>query len=100
MACPFSDFGCETKVIRKDLEKHVESNMAHHMTQLAKSHTTLKAQHAALTEGHTALKESHEDVCGKLRSAASLIKRVTLNDQNATVVNQLQILLERTFTVI
>ena len=92
VACPFSDFGCETKVIRKDLEKHVESNMSHHMTQLAKSHMTLKAE-------HTALKESHEDVCGKLRSAASLIECVTLNGQNATVVNQLQVLLERTSTV-
>ena len=92
MTCPFSDLGCETKVTRKDLEKHVESNMSHHMTQLAKSHMTLKAE-------HTALKESHEDVCGKLRSAASLIKRVVPNDQNATVVNQLQVLLERTSTV-
>ena len=106
VTCPFSDLGCETKVTRKDLEKHIESNMSHHMTQLAKSHTTLKAEHTslkeehtALTEEHTALKESHEDVCGKLRSAASLIKRVTLNDQNATVVNQLQVLLERTSTV-
>ena len=46
--CPFSGSGCKTKIHRKDLEKHVETNTTQHVIMLAESHTALQAEHAAL----------------------------------------------------
>ena len=46
--CPFSGSGCKTKIHRKDLEKHVETNTTQHVIMLAESHAVLQAEHAAL----------------------------------------------------
>ncbi len=58
VACPFSDIGCKAKVPRRDLDKHIQSNMFQHMTDMAKSHTALQ-EHEALKKYHTALKKDH-----------------------------------------
>ncbi len=66
VACPFSDIGCKVKVPRQDLDKHIQSSMLQHMTDMALSHTATKTQltalkheHEALIKDHTALKEDH-----------------------------------------
>ncbi len=54
VACPFSDIGCKVKVPRQDLDKHMQSSMLQHMTDMAKSHTALKQEHEALKENNRA----------------------------------------------
>ncbi len=60
--CLYRELGCKVEVCRKDLEKHMESNVLHHMTELAKSHLSLKAEHVKLQEEHAALKNDYAAV--------------------------------------
>ncbi len=57
VACPFSDIGCKVKVPRRDLDKHIQSSMFQHVTDMALSHTARKTQLTALKHEHEALKE-------------------------------------------
>ncbi len=57
--CPFSDIGCKVKVPRRDLDKHIQSSMFQHVTDMAKSHTATKTQLIALKQDHEALKKDH-----------------------------------------
>ena len=59
MLCPYSELGCKIKVCCKDLEKHVESSLLQHMTELVKSHLSLKAEHKKLKEEHMILKNDY-----------------------------------------
>ncbi len=56
VACPFSDIGCKVKVPRRDLDKHIQSSMLQHVTDMALSHTATKTQLTALKQEHEALK--------------------------------------------
>ena len=55
--CPFGEFGCESKVCRKDLAQHMEGSVLQHLADLAKSHSILKAEHTKLGREHASLKE-------------------------------------------
>ncbi len=59
VACPINDIGCKAKIPRRDLDKHIQSSMFQHMTDMAKSHTALKQGHEALKKYHAALKKDH-----------------------------------------
>ncbi len=59
VACPFSDIGCKVKVPRRDLDKHIQSSMLQHVTDIALSHTATKTQLTALKQEHEALKEDY-----------------------------------------
>ncbi len=59
VACPFSDIGCKVKVPRRDLDKHIQSSMLQHVTDMALSHTATKTQLTALKQEHEALKEDY-----------------------------------------
>ena len=67
--CPLHDLGCNAKVCRKDLTKHVEVYALQHMTILVKSHMTLKAtldsERAAFEAEHAALKKEHAALAAK-----------------------------------
>ncbi len=64
VACPFSDICCKVKVLRQGLNKHIQSSMFQHMTNMALSHTALKQEHEALKKDHAALKEKCRAVTG------------------------------------
>ena len=78
VSCPFNVFGCKTQIPRKDLEKHIETNMLHHMTTLAKSHATLKEEHVMLQADHKALKKDYialkKSHTAKLKAITPLLK--------------------------
>ncbi len=64
------DICCKVKVPRQDLDKHIQSSMFQHMTDMALSHTAtktqltaLKQEHEALKEDHTSLKKDHAAFC-------------------------------------
>ncbi len=59
MTCHFSDIGCKVKVPRQDLDKHIQSSMFQHVTDMALSHTASKTQLTALKQEHEALKEDY-----------------------------------------
>ncbi len=59
VACPFSDIGCKVKVPRQELDKHIQSSMFQHVTDMALSHTATNTQLRALKQEHEALKEDH-----------------------------------------
>ncbi len=59
VACPFSDISCKVKVPRQDLDKHIQSSMLQHMTDMALSHTATKTQLTALKQEHEALKKDY-----------------------------------------
>ncbi len=63
VACPFNDIGCNVKVPRRDLDKHIQSSIFQHVTDMALSHTSqltaLKQGYEALKQGHEALKKDH-----------------------------------------
>ncbi len=59
VACPFSDIGCKVKVPREDLDKHIQSSMLQHVTDMALSHTATKTQLTDLKQEHEALKEDY-----------------------------------------
>ncbi len=59
VACPFSDIGCKVKVPRQDLDKHIQSSMFQHVTDMALSHTATKTQLTALKQEHEALKKDY-----------------------------------------
>jgi hypothetical protein len=40
--CSFKDQGCLVQVVRQDAEKHLQENMAAHMSLYAKTNTLLK----------------------------------------------------------
>ena len=66
--CPFSGSGCKTKIHRKDLEKHVETNTTQHVIMLAESHTALQAEHAVLQAEHAALQSKVKAIASVIRS--------------------------------
>ena len=69
VACTFKELGCETIVHRKDMDKHLQSALNAHLTQLAEAHMSLKNDHMTLTKEHGNLKreyailqEKHEEL--------------------------------------
>ncbi len=59
VACPFSDIGCRVNIFRQDLDKHIQSSMFQHMTDMALQLTALKHEHEALIKDYTSLKKDH-----------------------------------------
>ncbi len=106
VACPFSDIGCKVKVPRQDLDKHIQSSMFQHMTDMAKSHTALKQEHEALKKDYNALKEDHtalkESNRAKMNATGLFLKdRNSDQDKFASTITvaQLHTLLVDTSTV-
>ncbi len=97
VACPFSDIGCKVKVPRRDLDKHIQSSMFQHMTDMALSHTAtktqltdLKQEHEALKKDYTALKKNHTAL--KEATGLLLLDRKS-NKPDCTTTSQLLALL-------
>ena len=42
--CPFKDAGCTSKLLRQDMEKHIESSTQEHLLMVFKSHQELKTR--------------------------------------------------------
>ena len=88
--CVFKELGCETIVHRKDMDKHLQSALNTHLTQLAEAHMSLKNDHMTLTKEHRNLKreyailqEKHEElqearlaVENKLYSTGKVVDRI------------------------
>ncbi len=85
VACPFSDIGCKVKVSRRDLDKHIQSSMLQHVTDMALSHTATKTQLTALKEDHTALKKDHAAL--KKDHAALKEDHAALKESNRAKIN-------------
>jgi hypothetical protein len=47
--CPFSEAGCGTKVLRKDLNAHMESNGQQHLMKMMTAYSKLKIEHDKLS---------------------------------------------------
>ncbi len=106
VACPFSDIGCKVKVPRRDLDKHIQSSMFQHMTDMAKSHTALKQEYEALKKDYNALKEDHtalkENNRAKMNATGLFLKdRLSDRDKVASTITiaQLHTLLVDTSTI-
>ncbi len=85
VACPFSDICCKVKVPRRDLDKHIQSSMFQHMTDMALSHTATKTQLTALKQEHEALKEDHTSL--KKDYTALKEDHAALKENNRTKMN-------------
>ncbi len=103
VACPFSDIGCKVKVPHQDLDKHIQSSMLQHMTDMALSHTATKTQLTALKQEHEALKEDHtalkENNRAKMKATALFLKGQSNEYASTITVAQLYTLLVDTSTM-
>ncbi len=94
VACPFSDIGCKVKVPRRDLDKHIQSSMFQHMTDMAKSHTALKEEHEALKKDHRVLKEDYKALKESNKAkmnATELFLKDRNSDQAASTITVAQL---------
>ncbi len=103
VACPFSDIGCKVKVPRRDLDKHIQSSMLQHMTDMALSHTATKTQLTALKQEHEALKKDHaalkENNRAKMKATALFLKGQSNEYASTVTADQLYTLLVDTSTL-
>ncbi len=108
VACPFSDIGCKVKVPRRD--KHIQSSMFQHMTDMALSHTAtktqltaLKQEHEALKKDYTGLKKDHtalkEDNEARMKATGSVLQLYRGDQYISSITSQLYTLLVDTSTV-
>ncbi len=98
------------KVPRRDLDKHIQSSMLQHMTDMALSHTAtktqltaLKQEHEALRKDYTSLKEDHtelkEDNEAKMKATGAVLRQYREDKYVSTITSQLYTLLVDTSTM-
>ena len=92
--CPFIEAGCDTRVLRKDLSAHMESNTQQHLmmaysklaiehSKLKLEHNKLKVEHGMLKVEHTELHEEHDKLSSQV-AHLTLIEPVKLTDDNSS----------------
>ena len=65
--CPFSEVGCNTHLVRRDLNDHVKSNLEHHMMKVMTAHMQLVSDHRQLKEDHEKLNNEHSKLNDEFR---------------------------------
>ncbi len=59
LPCIFKDMGCHNTICRKDMDDHLQSAVAAHLTQLLASHSSLLKEHSTLRNDHSLLEEKY-----------------------------------------
>ena len=72
--CPFIEAGCDTRVLRKDLNTHMESNTQQHLMKMMMAYSKLKVE-------HTKLHKEHDQLSSQV-AHLTLIEPVKLTDDN------------------
>ena len=90
--CPFNEIGCNSQVLRKDLNNHLKSNVDIHMLRLMSAHTSLVAEHKKLHNDHSKLHGDHsklQNVCSglKLELADVQMKHSHLEEKIDTMIS-------------
>ena len=84
--CELSDAGCDAKVFRKDVSFHLEKDMVHHMSLLAKENRKLKLQ---LKEQNRQQEEKIREQEQKIREQEQKIEaQATENSENFEFINK------------
>jgi hypothetical protein len=60
--CPFIEAGCSTRILRKDLNAHMESNSQQHLLKMMTAYSQLKIELSNLTIEHTKLHKEHNNL--------------------------------------
>ena len=60
--CPFSEAGCNSRGLRRDLGTHMESNTQQHMMKMMTAYSKLKIEHAKLHSEHNKLKDDFKQL--------------------------------------
>ena len=57
--CPFLDAGCGARILRKDIDAHMESNIQQHLMKMMMAYSKLKVEHIKLDIEHGKLEHEH-----------------------------------------
>ncbi|XP_031566528.1 TNF receptor-associated factor family protein DDB_G0277243-like [Actinia tenebrosa] len=74
--CAYKEQGCEVKVERQDVEKHVQENMSGHMMLLAKECSFLRKQNTSLTDQCSSLVHKNEKLNKELSQVKNNLERI------------------------
>ena len=72
--CPFSEAGCDTRVLRKHLSAHMESSTQQHLMKMMTAYRKLKIE-------HTKLHDEHKKLSSQVASL-TYVEPVKLTDEN------------------
>ena len=81
--CPFIEAGCDTRVLRKDLNAHMESNTQQHLMKMMMAYSKLTIEHSKLKVEHTKLHKEHDKLSSQV-AHLTLIEPVKLTDDNGS----------------
>ena len=81
--CPFNEAGCDARVLRKDLDAHMESSTQQHLMVMMTAYGKLKSEHIKLNSEHSKLKDDFKQLSSKM-AGLTLAEPVKLTELEMT----------------
>jgi hypothetical protein len=78
--CPFIEAECDTRILRKDLYVHMESNTQQHLMKMMTAYSLLKLEHSKLKFEHSMLKLEHTTLHEEHDKLSSRVANLTITE--------------------